>query len=128
MLVFGRLAVDDKAGPARLLRRMECACAVLFLADDEQQSEIGSPAFEQLFGRRDHGSDNALGIAGRASPNEFVILPGRKKWRHRVHMRRESDVRPLSELCENVEAMWLDLYPLNPPFVLRGGFDRWSNR
>ena len=46
-----------------------CARAVALLSHYEQQSEIPPPGLEQLFSRCDHGRNDALGVAGAASPD-----------------------------------------------------------
>ena len=102
-LVFSGLAVDDVFRSARMLRGMMRAGAVALLADHEQQPEIAHAFFEQALRRSDHRSDDALGVAGAASPDEFIVFARRHEGRHGIHVGRERDDR-IAETGENVPA------------------------
>ena len=116
-LVLGRFAVDDELRTPRVLRRRERARTVALLAHHEQQPDVALPGFEQLAHREDHGRDDALGIAGAASPNVLVILARRKERRHGVHVRGERD-RWLAPPGEYVIAPRLHWHQLNAPVEL----------
>ena len=68
-LIFGGFAVDEEARAAGRCGHGFGAGAVAFFADDEEQSEIARAGGEQRFGGRDHGCDDALGVARTASPD-----------------------------------------------------------
>src|ERR1700728_618215 len=75
-LIFGRLAVDQVARTPRMGRRVISPGAIALLADEEDPPEIALAAFKQRFVSFEHRVDDALGVSGAASPDEFGVLAG----------------------------------------------------
>ena len=103
-LVLGGLAVDDVARAAGRLGGFVSARAVALLAHHEEQPEAAVSRGEQRLDGLDHAGDDALGVAGAASPDEFVVLAGGEKRRHGIDVGGEGDHQRLAPLGENVEA------------------------
>ncbi len=103
-LVLGGLAVDDVARAAGCLGSLVSARAVALLADHEQQPKAAASLGEQRLDGFDHAGDDALGVAGASSPNEFVVLAGGEKRRHGIDVGGKGDHQRLAPLGEDVEA------------------------
>ena len=103
-LVFGGLAVDDVARAARRCGGFVGAGAVALLADHEEQAEAAMAVFQQGFDGFDHAGDDALGVAGAASPDEVVVFAGGEERRHGIDVSGEGDDQRLAPLGEDVEA------------------------
>src|SRR5258708_2052830 len=119
-LVFGGLAVNEESRAARLFGGSKGASAVALFADNEKQSEIAAAVFEEPLGGGDHGGDDALGIAGSASPDALVIFARGEEWGNGVHVSRQGDVRTVAPLREDVEAARLDFHALDSASMTRG--------
>src|SRR5229473_3586253 len=72
--IFRRLAVNQVARAARRFGGGDRAGTVAFFTDDEEQGKIFHAVFEKSLCSNGHGHDDAFGIAGAASPDEFFIL------------------------------------------------------
>src|SRR5579864_2688061 len=86
-----RLAVDQVPRAARRSRSHFRPRAVALFSHDEKQAKIPRAAFNQLFRGGNHRGDDSLGVASAAPVNMLRIFAGRKKRRHRIHVRRKDD-------------------------------------
>ena len=118
-LVLGGFAVDDVFRTARISGRVISACAVSLLTDDEEQGKIPYALFEQALGGGDHRRDDALGVAGAAAPDEFVIDARGDPGRNGIHMSGERD-DGIVEAGEDTPAVGLDLDFLDAA-IMSGG-------
>ena len=89
-MVLGGLAVDKKFRAAamqfvRQLIRYLGAQAVALLADNEQQSDRDI-LFAQALGSGNLRANYALGVAGAAPVNIFIIFRRWEKWRDNIHV------------------------------------------
>ena len=89
--IFGRFAVDDELAAARRVGGGECTCAIAFFAHHEEQPEVSLAIGEQMFGRHDHGSDDAFGVASAAAPDLCAVIPRWDKGRHGIHVGGQRD-------------------------------------
>ena len=127
-LVFGGLAVDDVARAARRLGGFVGAGAVALLADHEEQAEAAMAIFEQRLDGLDHAGDDALGVAGAASPDELVVLARGEEGRDGIDVGGEGDDQRLAPLGEDVEAARLDFDALDVAVVVARRGARGSRR
>src|SRR5205085_8484582 len=93
-LVFSRLAIDQKPAAQRALIGHLSAQAVPLFADQKQHSN-GCAVFAQALTGCDLRRHNAFGVAGAAPVNIFTVLRRRNKWRHRIYMSGEDNLRRL---------------------------------
>ncbi len=84
--IFRGLAVDQVLRAARSAGGGQGARGIAFFANDEKQSEIADVFGEQGFRGRDHGGDNAFGVAGTASVNISFVFGGREERWNGVHV------------------------------------------
>ena len=120
-LVFGGLAVDDVARSAgrrgRLCRRRRC-CAPR--RPRRAARNRAAPSASRALDRFDHAGDDALGVAGAASPDEIVVLAGGEERRHGIDVGGERDDQRLAPLGEDVEAPRFDFDALDVAVVKSG--------
>src|SRR5579863_6954583 len=90
-MIFRGFSIDEKARASRMRGGGLGSGAVAFFADHEEQCKIADSGSKKLFGCSNHGSDNALGIAGTATPQIILILAGGEKWRNGVHVGGKCD-------------------------------------
>ena len=64
--------------------------------------------------------DDALGVAGAAAPDVFVVLARGEERRHGIHVGGERDHERLAPLREDVEAARLDFDALDAAVVAGG--------
>ena len=84
----------------------------------KSKPKLRLPGFEELPGGRDHGGDDALGIAGAAAPDEVAIFAGRDERRDGIHVGGKYDNR-VAEADKNVVALLLYRHFFNGAIELR---------
>src|SRR5271154_5870511 len=118
-MIFRGFSIDQETRASRVGRGGSGSGALALSADDKEQGEIASARGEKIFGCCNHGSDDAFGIAGAATPEIVLIFTGAEEWRNSVHVGRERDdgVAP-----ENVDivAIGLDANAFDLAAVTRG--------
>ncbi len=67
--------------------------AIALFANYKQQADVARTLFQQAFDCANHRRNDALGIAGAASPDELVILAHSEEWRHGIDVRGERNSR-----------------------------------
>src|SRR5580704_13509495 len=105
--IFRGLAVDEEARAPRMCGGGFSSGAVAFFADNKQQSKIAGAGCEEIFGRGNHGSDDALGIAGATTPEIILIFTGGEEGGNSVHVSGKSNDRIAPENVDIV-AIGLD--------------------
>ena len=81
--------------------------AIDLFAHDQQDPQAAGTLFQKALDRLDHGRGDAVGVAGPAAPDEFVVLTRWDERRHGVHVCREHNLR-LAPPCPDVVAAGLD--------------------
>ncbi len=69
--------------------------------------------FEQGLDGLDHGGDDALGVAGAAPPDKFVVFAGGEEGRDGIDVGGEGDDEGIAPTGEDVEAAGLDFDALD---------------
>ena len=118
-LVLGGLAVDEEVRAARRLGGGVGAGAVALLADDEQQAEVAHARASSASAALIMDGDDALGVAGAASPDVLVVLARGEERRHGIDVSGERDSR-LAPVREDVEALRGSTSMRSTAAVLRG--------
>ena len=126
-----------KLRAARILRRMISArrCCVPRRPRTAGRN-CATPRFEQTLRGVDHAGDDALGIAGAAAPDEFVVFARAEEGRDGIHVGGERHHGLVAELREDVEAARFHFHALHAsidsgrrasPEVRRGNCQRASS-
>ena len=116
-LVFGGLAIHQITRSARQISTRPIAPALLRSSPTtKSKAEIFHAFAQELLGGGDHGRNNALRVAGAASPDIFGVLARWKEGRDGVHVRRERH-DGLAPGREDVEPPCLDVHALDAAAV-----------
>src|SRR3954468_22395156 len=118
-LVLRGLTVNDELRATRVFRRHVCSGAISLFTHNKQKAQITPSTLKQAFSGRDHGSDDALRVAGAAAPDRIFILTGRKEWRHGVHVSGQDNCG-VTKTNEHIVAVRFHWHALSCPLEASG--------